>query len=61
MDKLIQTVGNFIPGTPQISMLFSLFQVLRRVDKTNQTPQHECHHAHVVKNNDIWGFGGVFL
>ena len=39
--QIIQTLDNFIPRAPQISKLFFFFQGLRRVDKTNQTPQHD--------------------
>ena len=53
----IQTLDNFIPRAPQISKLFSFFQGLRRVDKTNQTPQHDrsCTCSLTLK----FGEGGV--
>ena len=56
--QIIQTPGQFYPPRPPNFKVVVFFQGLRRVDKTNQTPQHDISRTHSLTLT--FGEGGVF-
>ena len=55
--QIIQTLDNFIPRAPPNFKVVFFFQGLRRVDKTNQTPQHDIKRTRSLTLT--FGEGGV--
>ena len=59
----IQALDNFIPhAPPNLKVVFFwFFQGLRRVDKRNQTPQHDMSCARLTLKCGDWGVMPMFL